>query len=229
MNQDMKARLEALGAAPGSVRILPMGADLDAIRAGAAGIEKVPGRLLFVGRLVEKKGLAVLLEALRRLPADLHWSLTVVGDGPLRTTAEAAAQGLPVHFAGQLSRTDLARHYGLSEVVIVPSVTAASGDQDGLPVALLEAMGARCAVIASDLAGINSVVLQDRSGVLVPPGDVAALARALTSLLSDGDRRSRLGAGASEIADEHSVQVVGQKYRDLLNDVVDRAAPRPRG
>ena len=228
MNQDMKARIEALGAAPETVQVLPMGADLTAIRAGVAGVDKISGRLLFVGRLVEKKGLAILLEALHRLPTDLVWSLTVVGDGPLRTGLEAAAQGQPVHFTGQLSRTELARQYGLSEVVVVPSVPAASGDQDGLPVALLEAMGARCAVIASDLAGINSVVLQDRSGVLVPPGDVAALAEALTALLSDGARRDRLGAGASTIADGLSVQVVGQQYRDLLDEVVDRAAERQR-
>lgn len=224
MNQDMKARLEALGAAPHDVQVMPMGADLTAIRAGAAGVDKIAGRLLFVGRLVEKKGLAVLLQALRLLPADVPWSLTVVGDGPLRTALEADSRAQPVHFIGQLSRTELARQYGLSEVVVVPSVTAASGDQDGLPVALLEAMGAGCAVVASDLAGINTVVRPDRSGVLVPPGDAAALADALTALLSDPALRDRLGAGASEIADGLSVQVVGERYRALLDEVVDRAA-----
>ncbi len=229
MNQDMKERLQALGADPDTVRVMPMGADLTAIRAGAAGVDRIPGRLLFVGRLVEKKGLAVLLAAVRLLPATVHWSMTVVGDGPLRSELQAAARGLPVEFAGQLSRTELAARYGASEIVVVPSVPAASGDQDGLPVALLEAMGAGCPIVASDLAGINSVVLDDVSGVLVPPGDVAALAVALRDMLSDPARRARLGAGASELAEDLSVQVVGNRYRDLLNELVDRSDRGTKG
>jgi colanic acid/amylovoran biosynthesis glycosyltransferase len=228
MNQDMKQRLEALGADPESVKVMPMGADLPVIRAGASSVERVPGRMLFVGRLVEKKGLGVLIEAVRRLPAALDWSLMVVGDGPLRSELEQAAAGLRVEFVGQLSRAALAARYGTSEVVVVPSIQAASGDQDGLPVALLEAMGAGCAIVASDLAGINSVVQPDLSGVLVPSGDVGALSTALSALLIDPVRRKRLGAGASDIADGLSVQAVGARYCDLLNELVDNRRPAQR-
>jgi len=221
MNLDMKSRLEALGAEPDAVRVLPMGADLTAIRAGAATTTSVPGRLLFVGRLVEKKGLAVLLESLRTLDQVPAWSMTVVGDGPLRAELQDAASGLPVEFVGQLGRADLAVEYGRSEIVVVPSVPAASGDQDGLPVALLEAMGAGRPVVASDLAGINAVVLDNVSGLLAPPGDVNALRTAIARLLADGALRARLGAGASEIADHLSVEAVGARYRDLLTEIAD--------
>jgi colanic acid/amylovoran biosynthesis glycosyltransferase len=219
MNTDMAARLVALGAPAAHTHVLPMGADVTAVRAGGDGVERVPGRILFVGRLVEKKGLAVLLAALRRVPAT-GWSLEVVGDGPLRAEVEAAAAGLPVEFRGALSRTDLAAAYARSEVVVVPSVSAASGDQDGLPVALLEAMAAGCAVVGSRIAGIDAAVLDGDSGLLVPPGDAAALAATLAALLADPRLRAKLGAAARDRAEEFSVAAVGARYRALLKEII---------
>src|SRR6185437_8330877 len=108
MNSDMAARLIAQGAPPAATHVLPMGADVEAIRTAAAGEEQVPGRMMFAGRLVEKKGVAVLLDALRRLPAT-GWTLDVVGDGHLRAELTRLADGLPVTFRGQLSRAELAR------------------------------------------------------------------------------------------------------------------------
>lgn len=221
MNTDMAARLVALGAPAADTYVLPMGADVAAVRAGGAGVERVPGRILFVGRLVEKKGLAVLLAALRRVER-AGWSLEVVGDGPLRAEVTAAAAGLPVEFRGALSRTDLAAAYARCEIVVVPSVSAASGDQDGLPVALLEAMAAGCAVIGSRIAGIDAAVLDGDSGLLVPPGDAGALAGALDGLLADPERRAKLGAAAAARADEFSVAAVGQRYNALLQEIIGR-------
>lgn len=218
MNADMAARLVAQGAPPAATHVLPMGADVAAVRAAGAGVTPEPGRILFVGRLVEKKGLAVLLAAARRLEAP-GWSLEVVGDGPLRAELAAAARGLPVTFRGALPRAELARSYARSEVVAVPSVAAASGDQDGLPVALLEAMAAGCAVVGSRLAGIDAAVLDGDSGLLVPPGDPAALAATLDGLLADPDRRAKLGAAARARAEEFSVAAVGARYRALLHEV----------
>ncbi|HEX6755643.1 MAG TPA: glycosyltransferase [Mycobacteriales bacterium] len=227
MNTEMTARLVAQGAPAGATYVLPMGADVETVRAAGAGVERVPGRILFVGRLVEKKGLAVLLRALRSVtippgqapPGAPGWSLEVVGDGPLRQSLERAAEGLPVTFLGALPRTELAKAYARSEVVAVPSVTAASGDQDGLPVALLEAMAAGCAVVGSRIAGIDAAVVDGESGVLVPPGDEAALAAALTALLSDPDRRAKLGAAARTRADDFSVASIGERYCTLLREV----------
>ena len=221
MNTDMTRRLVAQGAPADATFVLPMGADVDAVRAGGAGVERVPGRIVFVGRLVEKKGLAVLLAALRSVDAP-GWSLEVVGDGPLRADLEKRASGLPVTFLGALPRTELAKAYARSEVVAVPSVAAASGDQDGLPVALLEAMAAGCAVVGSRIAGIDAAVVDGESGVLVPPGDAAALGGALTALLADPDRREKLGAAARTRAEQFSVASIGERYRALLHEVVAR-------
>jgi colanic acid/amylovoran biosynthesis glycosyltransferase len=219
MNSDMAARLIAQGAPPAATHVLPRGADVEAIRTAAAGEEQVPGRMMFAGRLVEKKGVAVLLDALRRLPAT-GWTLDVVGDGHLRAELTRLADGLPVTFRGQLSRAELARSYARAEIAVVPSVPAASGDQDGLPVTLLEAMALGCAVVASEIPGIDAAVVHGESGVLVPPGDAQALADAVEALLADPDRRAKLGAAARSRAEEFSVAGFGARYRGLLWDLV---------
>jgi glycosyltransferase involved in cell wall biosynthesis len=224
MNADMATRVEALGADPETVTVLPMGADLTTLSAALAraSVRRDDGPLavLFVGRLVEKKGVAVLLEALRAVSDSVGFELVVVGDGPLRTALTAAAQGLPVRFVGQLGRTDLARQYAAANVAMFPSVAAASGDQDGLPVALLEAMGASCAVVASDLPGINEAVRDGHNGLLVPPGDAGALAAAITRLADDPSLRATLGVKARATALSYSTDAVGERYRALLHRIM---------
>jgi colanic acid/amylovoran biosynthesis glycosyltransferase len=219
MNSDMRDRLVAIGAPTSTTHVLPMGADVVAVRAAAAGIAPVPGRLLFVGRLVEKKGLVVLLDALRMIPAGVPWSLDIVGDGPLRSRLEASAQDLPVRFLGQLGRDELSRSLGASSVVVVPSVPAASGDQDGLPVALLEAMAVGRPAVGSRLSGIDDAIVDGETGLLVPPGDAGALAIALEKLLTDGALRSSLGTAASHRSESFSVSAIGSRYTSLLDEV----------
>lgn len=224
MNNEMRDVVLALGARPESIHVMPMGVDLAAVRAaGPVNHQPTYGvtRLLFVGRLVEKKGLAVLLGAIRSQAGQVE--LTVVGDGPLRPGLEAAAEGLMVTFLGQLGRSDLMAEYRRADVVVVPSIRASSGDQDGLPVALLEAMASGCAVVASDLPGINEVIVPGESGLLVPPGDVAALARAIAVLSAAPERRQGMGRAAAERAEDFSVDRVAERYVTLLRSVV-RAA-----
>lgn len=219
MNREMRARLIVLGSPPRATHVLPMGADVAAVQAHGAGVAQVSGRIVFAGRLVEKKGAAVLLDALRRLPSGREWSLDLIGDGPLLASLRRQAEGLAVRFRGQLTREALARAFAEAEVVVVPSVPAGSGDQDGLPVTLLEAMAAGCAIVASRIAGIDEAVVDGTSGVLVPPGDPVALAVALDALLADPDCRRRLGAAAAVRAEDFSVESMGERYVDLLRSI----------
>lgn len=224
MNEDMRDRVIQLGASPGQVSVLPMGADVDGIRQLASGVQPVAGRILFVGRLVEKKGAAVLLAALR-LPAAEGYELHIVGDGPLRQELQGLAVGLRVTFLGALHRAELAKEYASASVVVFPSVLASSGDQDGLPVALLEAMAAGRPVIASALPGLADAVEDGLSGRVVPSGDAQALAHAIGSVLSDENEARRLGRGASERADAYSVRSIGERYIALLDRVRTGQAP----
>ena len=222
MNSDMRERLIALGADPASTHVLPMGADLQTIRPIAATVGREPGQVLFVGRLVEKKGVRHLLEALRALDTT-GLQVRIVGDGPLRAQLETEAAGLPVSFLGGLGRNELALEYGAASVAVFPSVPAASGDQDGLPVALLEAMGSGVPIIASRLPGLADAIEDGRSGLLVSPGSSPELAQALKTVLSDDGLRSELSAGAALRAQEFSVQSIGERYLELLRSIAPAA------
>jgi colanic acid/amylovoran biosynthesis glycosyltransferase len=223
MNAEMGERVVELGVPAGRVRVLSMGVALD--RMPAPGPERIRGRLIFVGRLVEKKGLAHLLDALRELPDDIEWSLEVVGDGPLRAALEqrAAPLGARVVFLGQRSSEDLGQRLVRASVAVFPSVRARSGDQDGLPVSLLEALATGTPVIASDLPGLADAVTggEEPAGVVVAPGDVAGLAEAVTRLLADDEARERMGSVAAKRAAEYSVEAVGPRYIALLREVAN--------
>lgn len=225
MNADMRRRLDELGVPQERTHVLPMGAQVADLRAGMAGVERVPGRLLFVGRLVEKKGVAHLLEALGKLDPAVPWSLEVVGDGPLRPGLEAASVSLGdrVRFRGTLDRQQLAEAMGAAEIVVLPSVPAISGDQDGMPVVLVEGMAAGCAIVASRLPGLDEVVVDGVNGLLVPPADPHALAGAIGRLLVDAPLRQRLGETAAADAEDHSASAVATRYVALLREMVGEA------
>jgi glycosyltransferase involved in cell wall biosynthesis len=159
-------------------------------------------RILFVGRLVERKGVTHLVEAVRRLPGA---RLTVIGDGPERTSLEAqvARDGLGdrVTLRGRVSEAELREAYVASDALVLPSILDARGDTEGLGVVLLEAMSYGVPVIGSNLGGITDIVRDGETGLLVPPGDAALLAAALQRLASDRDLAKRLGeAGRKHVA-----------------------------
>lgn len=218
MNNDMRARVLDLGASENDVEVVPMGFDSRAVQVRKERSEGVAISILFVGRLVEKKGLGRLLGALHQLPAHTA-SLRVVGDGPLRDAMREQATGLDVDFLGQLGRGDLYAEYSRADIAVFPSVSARSGDQDGLPVALLEAMAAGCAIVASDIPGINEVIEDRVSGLLVRSGSEPELGSAITRLISDPSMRTRLGRAAVERAQQYSITEVGRRYRALLHHI----------
>lgn len=190
------ARLRAL-APDVPVRVIPFGValapspGLHAARAETKGAASL--RLLFIGRLVERKGVAVLLEAVARCPGV---TLEVLGDGPLRVELErrAASLGGRVTFRGFVSAEEKARQLAACDALVLPAVLDALGDTEGQGVVLLEAMAAGKPVIASAAGGIVDLVRDDVEGLLVPPGDVDALAHAVRRLEADPALRARLGA-----------------------------------
>jgi glycosyltransferase involved in cell wall biosynthesis len=207
-SSDLRERALRLGAAPGKTRTVPYGVDTAAFSpdqpgAGARRLYGVPdGALLVlaVGRLVEKKGFAALVEAAAQAPG-IH--LVVAGEGDLRADLERRAQALraPVTFAGTVERGDMARLLAEVDVMAVPSVVDRAGNVDGLPNALLEGLAAGRAVVASRVAGILDVVEDGVNGLLVPPGDVPALAAALRRLAAEPETRQRLGREARRRAE----------------------------
>lgn len=217
MNREMRDMVVEMGAEAASVRVLPMGAEIPA--------DEAPGRpertgVLFVGRLVEKKGLSFLLDAIGSLDPAERPPLTVVGDGPLRASLQREAAGLGVTFLGQLDRDALRQQFRSAAVSVFPSAPASSGDRDGLPVALLEALGSSCPVIVSDMPGLSDVVTSDREGLVVPPADSAALAAAIRTAMSSPERRMAWGEAARSRSLDYSVEAIGASYRRILRAVI---------
>jgi glycosyltransferase involved in cell wall biosynthesis len=222
VNSQMKAQLVAWGQPAEKISLLPMGVDTQSVGELAAKTPKIPGQLLVVGRLVEKKGIEYLFEALRMLKnrGVATGKLVVIGDGPIRAQLEAKAKGLDVDFRGQRGRADVLKAIAESEIMLIPSVTAANGDQEGLPVTLLEGGAGAICVIASRLPGIDEVILDGESGLLVPQRDAAALADALELALADAELRSKLAAGIATSVKRFDINVIGAGYNEVLKGII---------
>ena len=153
-----------------------------------------------VGTLHEVKGQRYLVEAVAALAGrGVDVEATFIGDGEDRETLErqVAELGITdrVTFAGQRRRAEVLERLAVTDVLVTPSVPTAEGKREGLPVVLIEALAAGVPAVASDLSGIPELVETDVTGILVPPGDSAAIADALERLARDPDLRARLAAG----------------------------------
>jgi glycosyltransferase involved in cell wall biosynthesis len=220
-SEDLRRRTVALGAPESRTRTVPYGVDTSAPVAPpcAAMRQRLgapPGArlVLALGRLVEKKGLAPLVEAAAGLH-DVHVAIAGAGDlrEPLRRRAEELRA--PVSLVGAIEHTEVPAALAAADVVAVPSVVDRAGNVDGLPNVLLEAMAAGRAVVASRVAGIPDVVRDGVNGLLVPPGDVAALRAALQRLADDGALRARLGAAArATMVARHGWDAIAARFEE---------------
>lgn len=165
--------------------------------------------IFFLGRHEERKGLEVLLTAMTDLPRDLR--LWVAGDGPDTEALMRRTSGDPrVEWLGRISDADKASRMRAASVYCAPSLR---GESFG--VVLLEAMAAGTPIVASDLQGYRRVARPGTDAVLTPPGDAAALARALGTVLADGDRADALVASGRERAEQFSMDRLACRYLEL--------------
>lgn len=201
------------------------GVDLD--RFSPDGMAREPGLVLHVGRLVEKKGTKVLIEALAEV-ADTK--LIVIGDGPLRTALERQAQELGdrVRFLGELPSEEVAKWMRRASVLAAPSLTAADEDAEGLPNVVVEAAASGLPVVGTRHSGIPEAVEDGTSGFLVPEGNAGALAARLAELLGSESLRREMGVAARRLAErKFSRQMLTERLESIYDEVAgfDRQAP----
>ena len=203
-SDDLARRAIALGADAARMEVVPYGVDASrfapsperrtAMRQRLALEERDP-LVVAAGRLVRKKGFEYLIDAMASLP-DVH--LAIAGEGDLdrelRDRASASPAHTRIHFLGNVAQDDVAAWFGAADVVAIPSVRDDSGNVDGLPNTVLEALASGTAVVATPAGGIASVVREDETGALVGERDVAGLSAAIARLIVDPARRARLGA-----------------------------------
>ena len=157
-----------------------------------------------VGRLIEKKGIADLVHACGLLvERGVDVRLEIAGDGPLRIELEQAAArwGANVIFHGALPHEAVLALYRRAAVFCLPCVVASTGDRDGLPTSVLEAMALGVPVVTTDVNGLRELVVDGRTGLVVPERDPQALADALARLLGDTALAEQLAAVARQLVE----------------------------
>ena len=210
---------------PNKLTIAPMGVDLQETFVMTQPLEQRQG-VVFVGRLVEKKGVKVLLSAFAELitckPGIL---LTLVGDGPERRVLEQQVAKLNltdhVRFMGAVPNHDIPAILNQHAIAVVPSVIAGNGDQEGLGLVSVEAMGCGCAIVASDLPAIHDVVIDQETGLMFEPGNARALKQCLAKLLDDDSLRctiARRGNLQAKASFDWSISV--DNYRRIFDQLL---------
>jgi len=178
-----------------------------------------PLRVLAVGRCVRKKGFDVLLRALADV--ETPWQLDIAGDGPeapaLRTLALDLGIARSVTWHGSVRHDELPALYRAAHVVAVPSVVDETGDRDGLPNVVLEALSSQRPVVASRVGAIESAIADGLTGALTPPGDPAALSRRIDDLARRPDEARDLARrGRALVERRYDVECCTRRFTETL-------------
>ncbi|MEW5975208.1 MAG: glycosyltransferase [Acidobacteriota bacterium] len=209
------------------ITVIPMGVDLDHFRSVALGPCRAAETpiILFVGRLVQKKGVEFLLRAMPEVLTEFPQArLVIIGDGSQRGELEALAEGLglgSVSFLGMIPHDKLPEHYSKATIFVGPSVVDDHGDTEGLGVVFLEAAASALPIIATGVGGISDIVIDDVTGIRVEPKNVRDLAEAIRRLLRDPDLCRRLGDAARvHAAERFSWTYTARHFSDLFDEVL---------
>ena len=215
------------------VSIVPMGVDVTEFEPKQRNVE-VRRKLgvdaemiLFVGRLVEKKGVHNLLSAMQQvLKKSPQATLVLVGDGTQRQELERMAERLEiagsVRFLGKLPHEHLPEYYAAADLFVGPSVVDRSGDTEGLGVVFIEAASAGLAIVGTSVGGISDVLIPEVTGIAVEPDQPEALANAIERLLGDEPLRRRLGEAARQHAlRRFSWSQVAERFSDVFRRALE--------
>ncbi len=177
--------------------VIPFGFAIEGACIQQTGGESGVKEILFVGRLIRRKGVQYLVEALSLIRREVDARLIIVGEGFLKGELKRLAQEMRlgdfVSFPGKVSQEELEGHYRNCDVFVLPAIHDASGDTEGLGVVLLEALGFKKPVVASRVGGIADIIEDGKTGLLVPEKDAQALAHAIVRILRDEKLSRALG------------------------------------
>jgi glycosyltransferase involved in cell wall biosynthesis len=227
VSRSMEQRLRELGAPEAKVHYNCYGIDVDRFAAGYA--EDAPPHFIAIGRFVDKKAPHLSLLAFRKVVDECPEArLTMVGDGPLREACKelVAALGLQVHveLCGIRTPVEIAALLKKSRGFLQHSVVTSTGDSEGTPLAVLEAMACAVPVVATHHAGIGDVVEHEQRGLLCAERDVERMAMHLVKLVRDPARAGVLGrAGRVYVEQHHRLQDHIASLHKILSDAAGKA------
>lgn len=226
VSQHWAEKLVQMGCEREKIHVHYMGIDLDRfVPRHKMRREGDMWELLTVGRLMPKKGHASVLEALRDFDARPPWRYTIVGDGVLRPELEQMAGDFGIRdrlrFTGALNEDEIMALYREADIFLLPSVTAADGDCEGIPMVLMEAMAMELPVISTLHSGIPELVVHERTGILVDEHDAEGIRIELARLMRDKDLRHRLGVtGRKRVAGDFNLTLQNDRLDALLRSIV---------
>jgi glycosyltransferase involved in cell wall biosynthesis len=226
VSKAMKKTVVDMGVAPDKVEVIPMGVDLKGLFTPDPGVQRKTDELLFVGRLVEVKGLQILLDAMPKVLAKHPGiRLVVAGAGPLESELRASAAKLNmtdcVDFLGMVPQLKLPSLYQQATLAVFPFIVTKSGVQEGFGLVVVEAMGCCCPVIAGDLPAIQDTVVHEENGLIFPSGNAQVLADSILKLLDDPEFRARLaGEGRKSVVQNFDWEVIAGKYSHIYQELI---------
>jgi glycosyltransferase involved in cell wall biosynthesis len=222
----MSTECRAMGIPAEKIAIISMGVDMKERFTPNPLYWRNEHQLLFVGRLVDKKGLPSLFRAMPQvLLRQPRACLTIAGGGPQEPELRRLVRELGIHtqveFLGMVSQTQLPKLYRSATLFVAPFIITPSGDQEGLGLVLVEASGCCCPLIGGDVPAVRDVIQDGQTGILVDASNPAALAEAIIGLLGDPDLRHRLATNARQYCCQiFDWASVAERYARLLWEVV---------
>jgi len=228
VNDVFRRQLISAGAPEHQVTVHRMGIDCDDIPYRQRDVGDGPLQLISVCRLVEKKGVAFALRAVAALQAaepDIDWRYSIIGDGPLLVPLRDLAGELGieerVQFHGALPHSEVKQHLARAHVFLLPSVTAADGDVEGVPVALMEAMAAGLIAVSTYHSGIPELIENHKTGFLAPEKDIQALAMHLISIAENPSAGHSITAAARRhIEAEFNNEVLNDRLAQTITSLL---------
>ncbi len=221
----MKTKLESLGVASDKITINSMGVDLTS-RFIPPNKHTVQNNIIFVGRLVEKKGLAYLIQAMPSILSEFpELKLTIVGDGPLKSPLTQLSRELNieenVNFVGAVKNEEIPGYLQKSLIAVIPSIVTKSGDQEGLGLTIVEALGCHCIVVASDLAAIRDVISHKESGILVQPKCSEKISNGILCILREKVLYKKMPeVGRQSVVRRFDWSVVANQYQEIYTTLL---------
>jgi glycosyltransferase involved in cell wall biosynthesis len=215
-----RRHLATIGVAK-EIALIPCGLDLSQFAPGERHQRGYP-TIAAVGRLDPIKGFLVLIDACALLTQrGVEFKCDIIGDGPQRSelAARIARHGLNdrVRLLGALEQQQVRTRVAAARVFTLPCIRLPNGDQDGIPVSLMEAMALRVPVVTTPVSGIPELVKDGLSGVLVRPGDPEALAAGILRVLTDDALADAIGAGGrSVVEDRHDINAIAAELASLI-------------
>ena len=225
VSRPMLTEAAKLGANVDRTSVIPMGVDFDGRFSLDPGAERIAGQILFVGRLVEKKGVKYLIQALpsirQRVPS-AH--LVIVGSGPELPELTALVSGLGlqdyVEFRGAMSQDALPEFYRRAAVFVAPFVDAGSGDREGLGLVSIEAIACGCPVVVGDVPVVADIFLDTEMDMRAIPGNPESLAQKVGDVLVAPEAALRRALDIRpRLAEQLSWEIVTMRYSALLKNL----------